>query len=124
MYTVNSSEQLRELSCNDLSFLENDQASAEAENGAVEANSTVRDLDNILDKFEADTQILLDNPNQLLNCKYRTGSLFYFASLGTFSILFSLFSGSQKWEKLKKWGRELASSNQAPSSTALASWCR
>ena len=70
MYTVNNSEQLRELSCNDLSFLENDSANVEqAENGNT-TNSTVRDLDNILDKFEADTQLLLDNPNQLLNCKY------------------------------------------------------
>lgn len=69
MYTVNNSEQLRELSCNDLSFLENDQTNVGGENGNVGANSTVRDLDNILDKFEADAQILLDNPNQLLNCK-------------------------------------------------------
>lgn len=68
MYTVNNSEQLRELSSNDLNFLENDDPIIESENG--NSNSTVRDLDNILDKFEADTQILLDNPNQLLNCKY------------------------------------------------------
>ena len=33
------------------------------------SNSTVRDLENILDKFEADEQLLLDNPNELLNCK-------------------------------------------------------
>lgn len=69
MYPVNNSEQLRELSCNDLSFLENDQTSVEVE--TENSNSTVRDLDNILDKFEADAQILLDNPNQLLNCKYK-----------------------------------------------------
>lgn len=70
MYTVNNGEQLRELSCNDLSFLENDPTSVETDNNGTISNSTVRDLDNILDKFEADTQILLDNPNQLLNCKY------------------------------------------------------
>lgn len=75
MYTVNNSEQLRELSCNDLSFLENDQANIGAENGNVGANSTVRDLDNILDKFQADAQILLDNPNQLLNCKYNNTTI-------------------------------------------------
>lgn len=68
MYTVNNSEQLRELSSNDLNFLDNDPV-AEGENGNS-SNTTVRDLDNILDKFEADTQLLLDNPNQLLNCKY------------------------------------------------------
>lgn len=71
MYSANNSEQLRELSSNDLNFLENETEiteSEEEENG--NSNSAVRDLDNILDKFEADTQILLDNPNQLLNCKY------------------------------------------------------
>lgn len=79
MYTVNNSEQLRELSCNDLSFLENDQTNIGTENGNIGTNSTVRDLDNILDKFEADAQILLDNPNQLLNCK-----LFIFLHTFTF----------------------------------------
>lgn len=75
MYTVNNSEQLRELSSNDLNFLEQDdeQVEIEAQNGGAggirSPNSTVRDLENILDKFEADTQLLLDNPNQLLNCK-------------------------------------------------------
>lgn len=66
-----TSEQLRELSSNDLNFLETDSepASEGAANGAETPNSTVCDLDNILDKFEADTQLLLDNPNQLLNCK-------------------------------------------------------
>lgn len=91
MYTVNNSEQLRELSCNDLSFLDNDPLShgddddeedeletdERDENGRslggnrrVCSNSTVKDLEKILDKFEADTQILLDDPSQLLNCKY------------------------------------------------------
>lgn len=76
MYQVNNSEQLRELSSNDLNFLETEAPqSARGENGldgeigAQSDNSTVRDLDQILNKFEADTQLLLDNPNQLLNCK-------------------------------------------------------
>lgn len=70
MYTVNNSEQLRELSSNDLNFLENHEpVSGETENGR-ESNSTVRDLDNILDRFQADAQLLLENPNELLNCKY------------------------------------------------------
>jgi hypothetical protein len=78
MYQVNNSEQLRELSSNDLNFLETTEPTNEDEESGLVgagggpgqlANSTVRDLDNILDKFEADTQLLLDNPNQLLNCK-------------------------------------------------------
>jgi len=71
MYTVNNSEQLRELSSNDLNFLENEDEDQVLEAEVGNSNSTVSDLDNILDKFEADTQILLDNPNQLLNCKYQ-----------------------------------------------------
>lgn len=133
MYTVNNSEQLRELSSNDLNFLDEGDdsnqdhqdhnssqehqhqqhhhqhllhrgvqheldslcgpASIDGNNLAtgsdklnqgnhlhhsskggldalLVANSTVSDLDNILDKFEADTQLLLSNPSQLLNCKY------------------------------------------------------
>ena len=75
MYQVNNSEQLRELSSNDLNFLETEEPqNASDGNGGDESNgngsdSTVRDLEQILDKFEADTQLLLDNPNQLLNCK-------------------------------------------------------
>lgn len=67
--------ELCELSSTDLNFLSTDdslnssndlgQASSEV------ASSTVRDLDNILSKFEADPRILLENPNQLLNCKYK-----------------------------------------------------
>lgn len=73
MNPVNSSEQLRELSSIDLNFLENNPIEVEPSPGEDQdgdSNSTVRDLENILDKFEADTQLLLDNPNQLLNCKY------------------------------------------------------
>lgn len=68
-HQVNNSEQLRELSSNDLNFLENVDSIVEVEGQENSDNSTVRDLDNILDKFEADTQLLLENPNQLLNCK-------------------------------------------------------
>lgn len=71
MYLVNNSEQLRELSSNDLNFLEDNPIEIEPASGEDgNSNSTVRDLENILDKFEADAQLLLDNPNQLLNCKY------------------------------------------------------
>lgn len=79
MYQVNNSEQLRELSSNDLNFLETTEpvTGEDSESELIDAggnvqlaNSTVRDLENILDKFKADTQLLLDNPNQLLNCKY------------------------------------------------------
>lgn len=71
MYTLNHSDQLCELSTNDLNFLVNDgKIESESEdNATASGQSTVRDLDNILDKFDADPQILLDNPNQLLNCK-------------------------------------------------------
>ena len=77
MYQVNSNEQLRELSGNDLNFLEtsgtildDEEHELDDSGDGTRRNSTVRDLENILDKFEADTQLLLDNPNQLLNCKY------------------------------------------------------
>lgn len=77
-HQASSIDQLRELSSNDLNFLETSASildEDEEQNGLAgldgrRANSTVRDLENILDKFEADTQLLLDNPNQLLNCKY------------------------------------------------------
>lgn len=70
MYTVhNHSDQLCELSTNDLNFLVNDNKIEQEDSGNGICESTVGDLDNILDKFEADPQILLDNPNQLLNCK-------------------------------------------------------
>lgn len=79
MYQGSGGEQLRELSSNDLNFLETSEQVGEGLEGAEpgrdglrggpSANSTVCDLENILDKFEADTQLLLDNPNQLLNCK-------------------------------------------------------
>lgn len=69
MYTVNHSDQLCELSTNDLNFLVNDTKIETEESGNGSGESTVRDLDKILDKFHADPQILLDNPNQLLNCK-------------------------------------------------------
>lgn len=77
-HQANTGDQLRELSSNDLNFLETSASILDEEDeeqdelvGSVgrRANSTVRDLENILDKFEADTQLLLDNPNQLLNCK-------------------------------------------------------
>lgn len=72
MYTLNHSDQLCELSTNDLNFLVNDgKIENELEDNAhASGQSTVRDLDNILDKFDADPRILLENPNQLLNCKY------------------------------------------------------
>lgn len=70
-------EQLRELSTNDLKQLLETTDSSEVEgadgsnqDGAHLHNCTVKDLENILDKFEADAQLLLDNPDQLLNCKY------------------------------------------------------
>lgn len=78
MNPVNSSEQLRELSSNDLNFLENNPIEIEPspdEDQDGDSNNTVRDLENILNKFEADTQLLLDNPDQLLNCKYLPGFL-------------------------------------------------
>lgn len=71
--------ELCELSSNDLNFLSEGHDSDDllASNGHSDsdsdggcASSTVRDLDNILSKFEADPKILLENPNQLLNCKY------------------------------------------------------
>lgn len=64
-------QQLRELSSNDLNFLENDtnDTSEQNENGNL-ANNCVGDLDTILNKLhDSDNQLLLDNPNQLLNCK-------------------------------------------------------
>lgn len=85
-HQANTGDQLRELSSNDLNFLETsasilDEEEEEGQDALVGAsshrgaNSTMRDLENILDKFEADTQLLLDNPNQLLNCKYQSSPL-------------------------------------------------
>lgn len=87
MYTVNNSEQLRELSSNDLNFLANDPSEDVNQN----SNSTVRDLDNILDKFEADTQLLLENPNQLLNCKYKAQKCSHSISISCPFLPFSTY---------------------------------
>lgn len=81
MYTVNNSEQLRELSTNDLNFLDTSEDGDESEAAAIEGlkkgdgplgcgNSAVRELDNILEQFEAEAQLLLSDPGRLLNCKY------------------------------------------------------
>lgn len=119
MYTVNNSEQLRELSSNDLNFLDNDDDEDSDDNQTViEANgndtdlvgklgnSTVRDLDNILDKFEADTQLLLNDPNQLLNCKYT--NYFFFNQKGkllSIKFFFVALCPIKDW-RLREQGRE------------------
>lgn len=101
-------EQLRELSTNDLNFLETtDSNELEGndgfnEDGAHLHNCTVKDLENILDKFEADTQLLLDNPNQLLNCKYdslKDPIIGFPRRLELNSVPFPCFSHSQSLAK-------------------------
>lgn len=108
MYNENKSEQLRELSIKDLNFLDEeneDEPRDGSENEEEEAsNSTVRDLDKILDKFEADTQVLLDNPNQLLNCKCLFES-FFFRSLSLRSLISGFPVGSIPFRLLYcAWG--------------------
>lgn len=56
-----SSPELRELSSTDLNFLED---------GLAGHTNAICDLDTILDDFQADTHLLLTNPDQLLDGKF------------------------------------------------------
>lgn len=57
---TNHPPELRELSSTDLKFLED---------GHDNCTSSICDLDTILDGFQADTHLLLTNPDRLLDSK-------------------------------------------------------